>query len=38
MIRIIDFNRNALASMNKEKIALRDESCKEIEPFKAIDQ
>jgi hypothetical protein len=38
MASTIDFNRNALASMNKEKIALRDESRKEIESFKAIDQ
>jgi hypothetical protein len=30
MASTIDFNRNALASMNKEKIALRDESRKEI--------
>jgi hypothetical protein len=31
MASTIDFNRNAWASMNKEKIAFRDESLKEIE-------
>jgi hypothetical protein len=38
MANTIDFNINTLLTMNKEKIALRDESRKEIELFKAIDQ
>jgi hypothetical protein len=38
MANTIDFNRNALANINKEKIALRYESRKEIESNKVVDQ
>jgi hypothetical protein len=38
MASTIDFNRNAIANMNKEKIALKDASCKEIESYKVVDQ
>jgi hypothetical protein len=38
MASTIDFNRNAIANMNKEKIALKDAQGKEIESYKAVDQ
>jgi hypothetical protein len=38
MANTIDFNRNAIANMNKEKIALKDALPKEIESYKAVDQ
>jgi hypothetical protein len=38
MVNTIDFNRNAIANMNKEKIALRDASRKEIESYRKVDE
>jgi hypothetical protein len=38
MASTIDFNRNAIANMNKEKIALRDQSRKEIESYRKVDE
>jgi hypothetical protein len=38
MASAIDFYRHSLAKINKEKIALRDESRREVESYRALDQ